>query len=153
MDVRISADAPLEFILLEVAAGTYCVDIGAVREIRGFTAITPLPHAPEHVLGVINLRGAVMPVLDLRARLGLGRTEPSGRHVIVVVSHGGKTAGLLVDAVQETLTLAPEQLQPAPEYLGPAEARIVDAIIALEGRVLSHLSTAALLPGPDAVAA
>lgn len=152
MDTLVSSRALLELIVLEVAGADFCIDIGCVREIRGFTAVTPLPHAPDDVLGVMNLRGAVMPVLDLRARLGLGRTEPSGRHVVVVVSHEGKTAGLLVDAVQETMILDPEQLQPPPQHAGLRGDAVVDALVALEGRIVSRLSTPALLPTP-AVAA
>lgn len=143
----------VEVILLEVAENAFCIEIGAVREIRGYTAVTPLPNAPDHLLGVINLRGTVMPVLDLRARLGLGRTQPSGRHVIVVVSHAGKTAGLLVDAVQETMVLGREHLQPPPDCAAPTGGHVVDAIVALEGRIFSRLSTPALLPEPAAVAA
>lgn len=139
-------DEAIELILLEVAGHDFCIDIRSVREIRGFTASTPLPQAPPYVLGVINLRGAVMPVLDLRARLGLGVTEASGRHVIVVVHCGGQTAGLLVDAVQETMMLSPGQMQDPPKYEGGPEEAFVDALIPLEGRILSRLCVPTLLP-------
>ena len=142
----LNPDGTMELILLEVAGADFCIDIGSVREIRGFTASTPLPQAPDYVLGVINLRGAVMPVLDLRARLGLGSTEASGRHVIVVVRHDDQTAGLLVDAVQETMMLQTSQLQPPPRYEGGADEAFVDALIPLEGRILSRLSVPSLLP-------
>lgn len=136
----------VELILLEVAGADFCIDIRSVREIRGFTASTPLPQAPDFVLGVINLRGAVMPVLDLRARLGLGRTEASGRHVIVVVHHEDRPAGLLVDAVQETMILPVDQLQPPPRYESGRGEAFVDALIPLEGRILSRLHVPSLLP-------
>ena len=146
MSFPFDADGAIELILLEVAGTDFCIDIRSVREIRGFTASTPLPQAPDFVLGVINLRGAVMPVLDLRARLGLGTTEASGRHVIVVVHHGETLAGLLVDAVQETMILPAEQLQPPPRYEGGPADVFVEALIPLEGRILSLLSVASLLP-------
>ncbi|MBI1197564.1 MAG: chemotaxis protein CheW [Phenylobacterium sp.] len=136
----------VELIVLEVAGAEFCIDIRSVREIRGFTASTALPQAPDYVLGVINLRGAVMPVLDLRARLGLGSTEASGRHVIVVVQNDGQTAGLLVDAVQETMMLGADQLQPPPRYESGREDAFVDALIPLEGRILSLLHVPTLLP-------
>lgn len=139
-------DETVELILLEVAGADFCIDIRSVREIRGFTASTPLPQAPPFVLGVINLRGAVMPVLDLKARLGLGVTEATGRHVIVVVQNEGQTAGLLVDAVQETMMLGADQLQAPPRYEGVAEDAYVDALIPLEGRILSRLNVPSLLP-------
>ncbi|OHB30080.1 MAG: chemotaxis protein CheW [Phenylobacterium sp. RIFCSPHIGHO2_01_FULL_69_31] len=146
MSAAFDTHGAVELILLEVAGADFCIDIRSVREIRGFTASTPLPQAPDFVLGVINLRGAVMPVLDLRARLGLGKTEASGRHVIVVVHHEDRPAGLLVDAVQETMILPMDQLQPPPRYdNGPGEA-FVDALIPLEGRILSRLHVPSLLP-------
>jgi purine-binding chemotaxis protein CheW len=139
-------DGTVELIVLEVGGNAFCIDIRSVREIRGFTASTPLPQAPEFVLGVINLRGTVMPVLDLRARLGLGVTEATGRHVIVVVHHGDRPAGLLVDAVQETMILPAEQLQPPPRFESDGGEIYVDAVIPLEGRILSLLNVPTLLP-------
>lgn len=136
----------VELIVLEVGGNAFCIDIRSVREIRGFTASTPLPQAPDFVLGVINLRGTVMPVLDLRARLGLGVTEASGRHVIVVVHHGDRPAGLLVDAVQETMIVPAAQLQAPPRFEADAPEVFVDAVIPLEGRILSLLNVPSLLP-------
>lgn len=146
-------DGAMELILLEIAGHAFCIDIRSVREIRGFTASTPLPQAPDYVLGVINLRGAVMPVLDLRARLGLGVTEVTGRHVIVVVHHEDSTAGLLVDGVQETMILDAAQLQPPPRYEGGSEDVFVDAMIPLEGRILGRLNVSSLLPREALLAA
>jgi purine-binding chemotaxis protein CheW len=146
MSVALQRQSAIELILVEVAGHEFCIDIQSVREIRGFTASTPLPQAPEFVLGVINLRGAVMPVLDLRCRLGLGRTEASGRHVIVVVHQDDRPAGLLVDAVQETMILDAEQLQAPPRYEGGPTEAFVDALIPLEGRILGRLNVTSLLP-------
>jgi purine-binding chemotaxis protein CheW len=136
----------VELIVLEVGGNAFCIDIRSVREIRGYTASTPLPQAPDFVLGVINLRGTVMPVLDLRARLGLGVTEATGRHVIVVVHQGDRPAGLLVDAVQETMIVPAEQLQAPPRFEADCDEVYVDAVIPLEGRILSLLNVASLLP-------
>ena len=143
----------LELISFEIAGQEFCIDIRAVREIRGWTPATAMPQTPDYLLGVINLRGLVMPVVDLRARLGLGTTEPTSRHVIVVVQHEDRTAGLLVDAVQETFVVDEAKLQPPPaldQFGGP---RFVDAILPLEGRMLSRLVVAALLPTEQQAAA
>ena len=148
-----SSDQKLELISFEIAGQEFCIDIRAVREIRGYTASTPLPHTPPYILGVINLRGAIMPVLDLRDRLGLGRTEASSRHVIVVVQHGERMAGLLVDAVQETFVVEESLMQPPPAVDTTAEDVFVDAILAMEGRMLSRLVVASLLPAEVRVAA
>ncbi len=140
------ADGILELISFAIGGQEYCIDVRSVREIRGWTPATPIPQTPNYILGVINLRGAVMPVLDLRQRLGVGPTEPSPRHVIVVIEHGSRMAGVLVDEVQETFQLPASLLQAPPEMGAGGEASFVDAIIPLEGRMLSRLVIDALLP-------
>ena len=138
-----STPSKVELISFEIGGQEFCIDIISVREIRGWTPASPMPQTPPYVLGVINLRGAVMPVMDVRQRLGLGVTEPSTRHVIVVVHEGDRLAGLLVDAVQETFLVDAAQFQ----------APFVDAILPLEGRMLSRLVVSSLLPTPTAQAA
>lgn len=95
-----------ELIAFRIGAQEFCVDIMSVREIRGFTPATVLPRAPSFVRGVINLRGAVLPIVDLAARLGFPATDPTVRHVIMVVQVERQVVGLLVDAVLDILTVA-----------------------------------------------
>ena len=140
------ANRILELISFEIADQEFCIDIRAVREIRGWTPVTPMPQTPAYVSGVINLRGSVIPVLDLRDRLGLGKTQASSRHVIVVVQDGDRIAGLLVDGVQETFQVEGSLLQPPPEVGAPAADRFVDAILPIDGRMLSRLVVGALFP-------
>lgn len=139
IDVLARDDDRIEVITLVVKDVEFCVDIKAVREIRGWTPATPVPHAPAYVKGVINLRGVVMPVLDLAAQLDLGVTEPTSRHVIVVAQCGDKLAGLLVDSVQETFHVSAAQLHPPPTDCERAGGSVVDAILPLEGRMISRL--------------
>jgi purine-binding chemotaxis protein CheW len=141
----------LELISFEIADQEFCIDIRAVREIRGWTPATPMPQTPHYMLGVINLRGAVIPVLDLRNRLGLGSTDPSSRHVIVVVQQDTRLAGLLVDGVQETFQVDANLLKAPPAMGSTANDRFVDAILPLEGRMLSRLVVGSLLPVEQAV--
>ena len=143
----------LELISFEIADQVFCIDIRVVREIRGWTATTPIPQTPDFVRGVINLRGAVIPVVDLRNRLGLGLTEPSSRHVIVVVQHDDRIAGLLVDGVQETFRVDAGSLHEPPNMGSVATDRFVDAILPLDGRMLSRLVVGALLPRDERLAA
>jgi len=134
-----------EFISFSVDAHAFCIDIRAVREIRGWTPATPLPNAPDYMMGIINLRGAVMPVLDLKARLGLGHTEVTGRHVIIVVQRDDAVAGLVVDAVRETVMIQVAELQAAPQY--PEQSvKFVDSLVPREGAILACLNVDALLP-------
>ena len=140
------ATETLELISFEIGDQEFCIDIRTVREIRGWTAATPLPQAPDYIRGVINLRGSIMPVLDLRARLGLGITEPSSRHVIVVVQESDRCAGLLVDGVQETFTIDASLPQDPPDLGDDPERRFVDAIIPIDGRMMSRLVVDRLMP-------
>ena len=112
---RIEAMNGRELMAFRIGAQEFCVDIMAVREIRGFAPATPLPQSPAFVRGVINLRGAVLPIIDLSARLGFPPAEPTARHVIMVVQVGNQTVGLLVDAVSDILTVAAESIQPTPD--------------------------------------
>lgn len=136
----------IELISFEIADQAFCIDIRHVKEIRCWTPATPIPHAPRAVLGVINLRGLVMAVVDLRGHLGLGETVPNSRHVIVVVQDGERLAGILVDAVQETFQVDASLIQAPPSAAGPASLAYVDAVIPLDGRLLSRLVVASLLP-------
>src|ERR1700742_1433713 len=104
-----------QFITFRSGEQEFGAGIMAIREIRGWTETTPLPHAPDYVRGVINLRGVVLPVVDLKARLGLGRTQADPKHVIVVVQAGDRTIGILVDAVSDILTVTGGEIQPTPE--------------------------------------
>ena len=89
-----------ELISFRIGAQEFCVDIMVIREIRGWTAATALPQSPAFVRGVINLRGAVLPIVDLASRLGFESTEVNDRNVIIVADIGGQVVGLLVDAIQ-----------------------------------------------------
>jgi purine-binding chemotaxis protein CheW len=129
-----------EMISFQVAGQEFCIEIGTVREIRGWTAATPLPHSPHHIRGVINLRGAVMPVVDLGARLGFGLTRASERHVIIVAVVAGRQVGLLVDAVCETINTAHDQFQPAPDFADDGAGGLVRGLLPFEGRMISLLA-------------
>jgi purine-binding chemotaxis protein CheW len=117
----------------------FAANIMAIREIRGWTDTTPLPHVPDYVRGVINLRGVVLPVIDLKARLGLGMTDASAKHVIIVVNTGTRATGILVDAVSDIITLAGNQVQPTPEMMQDGDDKYVDGIAVLEGRMVTLL--------------
>lgn len=136
----------LELISFCIGDQEFCLDIMAVREIRGWTVATPLPHSPPYVRGVINLRGAVLPILDLKARLGLGVAEPSARSVIIVVHIGKRLVGLLVDGVSEILAAERASVQPTPNVGCDSVGQFVRGIIAMEGRMISWIALAEILP-------
>jgi purine-binding chemotaxis protein CheW len=147
------AGEPQEFIAFHVGDQTYCIDIIAVREIRGWTPATPLPHAPAFVRGVINLRGSVLPVVDLAARLGWPVKEPTARHAVIVVHSNGQIVGLLVEAVSNIMTLNPDSIQPTPEIASDLSKSFIQGIVAADAEVISVLIVKNLLPDGFSIAA
>src|ERR1700733_10835762 len=94
-----------ELVIFKNGELEYCIDIMQVREIRGWTPATPIPRAPDYMLGVINLRGTVLPVLDLRMRLGGAKSEPTVRHAVIVVQDSNQLTGLLVEGVSDIISI------------------------------------------------
>jgi purine-binding chemotaxis protein CheW len=141
-----TAVEPFELISFCMDDQEFCLDIMAVREIRGWTAATPLPHSPSYVRGVINLRGTVLPIIDLKARLGLGASEPSQRSVIIVVHIEHRLVGLLVDAVSEILAADRAAVQPTPNVGCETVSRFLRGIIPLEGRMVSWIALDDIMP-------
>jgi purine-binding chemotaxis protein CheW len=129
-----------EFVTFGLGDEEYAVDIAMVREIRSFTASTPMPDAPAHVLGVVNLRGSVVPILNLRERFGLGSVEPSVATVVVIIEFAGRTVGLVVDAVSDILRNEAANIQPAPDYDQSSRAKGVDALIIQGDHLIGILS-------------
>jgi purine-binding chemotaxis protein CheW len=142
-----------ELISFRIGDQEYCVDIMSVREIRGWTPATPLPQSPCYVRGVINLRGAVLPVVDLGARLGMPVTEPTARHVIIVTRIDDQLVGLLVDAVCDILTVTKDVIQPTPDVACEMAKNFVRGLLAVEGRMISLISLDRVLPASELQAA
>lgn len=142
-----------ELMAFRIGAQEFCVDIMAVREIRGFTPATPLPQSPSYVRGVINLRGAVLPIIDLAARLGFGTSETSARHVIMVVQVGQQAIGLLVDAVSDILTVSGDAVQPTPDVASEMAKNFVRGVLAIDGRMISLITLDNVLPALESEAA
>lgn len=132
--------ASREFLAFRLGEQEFCVDVIKVREIRGWSPATPIPHAPHAVLGVINLRGLVLPIIDLSARIGFAATEPSARHAIVVVEIGEQVIGILVDSVSEIFTVEDDRIQPTPDVASQVARKLVQGMISEEGRMISVIS-------------
>lgn len=135
-----------ELIAFRIGEQEFCVDIISVREIRGFVASTPLPHAPAFVTGVINLRGTVLPIVDLAVRLGFDATRPTARSVIIVAKVNSQLVGLLVDAVSDILTVTDDLLQPTPDIASELARTFVRGVMAVDGRMISLIAVDNVLP-------
>lgn len=128
-----------QFISFTIGEEEYGVDIMAIREIKGWTATTELPNTPAYMRGVINLRGAIVPILDLRARFNGGHTDTTARHVIIVVAVGTRVAGILVDAVADIIAVSSDAIQPVPQLDKVAGSGFLTGLVNVEGRMVALL--------------
>ena len=142
---EMSSENENEYVIFLIGMQEYCIDIMSLKEIRGWTSTTALPDAPEYVRGVINLRGAVVPIFDLAERLGLPRTEQKDRSVIMITSIGEQTVGLLADAVIDILAINPESIQEPPQLSSSDSGSFINGLVALEGRMISVVDLTAVL--------
>jgi len=136
----------IELLSFLVGGQDYSVDIMSVREIRGGAKATSLPHSPAYVQGVINLRGTVLPIMDLAKRLGMNTEVDKDRNVIIVVAIEERTVGLMVDAVSDILAISEEDMQPPPEMPADNERNFVSALTIVDGRMIRILDLNAVLP-------
>ncbi|MBB3312994.1 purine-binding chemotaxis protein CheW [Rhizobium sp. BK196] len=142
-----------ELIAFRIGDQEFCVNIMAVREIRGWTPATAMPHSPSYMIGVINLRGAVLPIIDLSARLGMKPVDPTARHVIIVAQVRRKVVGLLVDAVSDILTVTDDDIQPTPEISSDLQRQFARGILSIEKRMICLIELEALFPDTESEAA
>lgn len=150
---KTQAESMRELIAFRIGDQEFCVDIMSVREIRGWTPATALPHSPGFVLGVINLRGAVLPIIDLSSRLGMKPADPTARHVIIVAQVHRKVVGLLVDAVSDILSVTGENIQPTPEISSELDKSFARGVLAIEGRMICLIELEALFKANESEAA
>lgn len=141
----------LQLIAFSIGSETYGVEITTVREIRAWNGATPLPNTREYVRGVINLRGTIVPIFDLRARFGNGLTAATKTHVVVVLSMGEKWVGLLVDAVSDILTVSRADIHPVPEG-NSLDSELLDGIVTHEQRMVGLIDLPAVVGWQKAAA-
>ena len=141
MTVAASDDADLrQFVSFVVGEQHYCVDIMAVREIKAWTGTTVLPNSPAHIRGVINLRGAIVPVIDLRKRFGQELTEPTPAHVVLIVAIGDIQNGLLVDGVSDIVTVNRKDIAPIPSMEGEDKNPYFQGLITGQEKLVAVIS-------------
>jgi purine-binding chemotaxis protein CheW len=117
-----------QFLTFLLEDQEYGLEIFKIREIRGYAPITPIPNVPSHVRGVMNLRGTVLPVIDLRMKFHLPAVEYSKYTVIVIATVGDKTVGLLVDAVSDVLTVGLDVIREAPDFGAAVDTRFINGV-------------------------
>lgn len=135
-----------ELLTFQCGGQGYAIDIMAVREIRSWSPPTPLPHAPVYMRGMVNLRGSVLPVMDLAQRLGLPVTPNDARNVVIVVQHEKRLYGLLVEAVSDIIHPTADQLQDVPPMDDDVELPMADRLFVIDDILFQILATNRILP-------
>ncbi|PJI84935.1 CheW protein [Yoonia maricola] len=147
------SEKQMEFVTLVAGGQSFCIEITQIREIRRWSPVTLLPHSPAYVLGVINLRGAVIPILDLAAKLGFSTITPTERHVIIITAIEERIVGLLVESVSEILGAQTDMVRETPKTEEDATTRAVDGIIPVGDNMIKIINLDALLQSSLATAA
>lgn len=143
----------IEFVTLVAGKQSFCIEITQIREIRRWSPVTLLPHSPDYVLGVINLRGAVIPILDLAAKLGFDAIEPTERHVIIIAAIEERIVGLLVESVSEILGVGVDMVRDTPRAAEDVSTQAIQGIIPVKDDMIKIISLDALIPATLAKAA
>jgi purine-binding chemotaxis protein CheW len=136
---------PTQLISFAIGDDQYGVDIMAVREIKGWSEITHLPNQPDYVRGVLNLRGVIVPIVDLRCRFGQGLTQATPLHIVIIVQIAAKPIGLLADRVLDIVSLEESQVKPVPRIAHAQRANFLSGLVTIEGAMIALIDLQNLL--------
>ena len=138
-----------EFLAFKLGAEEYGIDILRVQEIRSYEEPTRIANAPAFIKGVVNLRGVIVPIVDMRLKFNLERADYDSFTVVIVLNIGARVVGMVVDAVSDVITLTPEQLRPVPEFNSAIESSHLLAIGAIDQRMLILVDIEKLMTGAE----
>ncbi|MEX3010988.1 chemotaxis protein CheW [Hoeflea sp. TYP-13] len=148
-NVSVYADQILEMIAFRLHDQEFCVKTTTIREIRGWAPSTPIPNSPPEVIGVMNLRGTVIPIIDLAYKLGMPSVEANERSAIVVAELHDMVVGMLVDRVSDILTVNGNEIQPVPEVSTSFDRGSSEGIITGENGMICFLNLARMFAKKD----
>jgi purine-binding chemotaxis protein CheW len=142
----------VQFISFAIGDDQYGVDIMAVREIKGWSEITHLPKQPDYVRGVLNLRGVIVPIVDLRCRFGQGLTAATVMHVVIIVQMEERLVGLLADRVSDIISVDPAKIKQVPKVAQSARLDFLSGIVTIDEAMIALIELSNLLKKPEAAA-
>ncbi|MAU99079.1 MAG: chemotaxis protein CheW [Fulvimarina sp.] len=140
-------EAAIEIIAFEIGGQQFCVRTTAVREIRGWSKSTPLPGSPHEVMGMMNLRGSIIPIVNMASKLGMAPSEPDARSAVIVAEVQSAVIGLLVDRVADILTVEAKVVQPTPEMRGSFTGGYVTGVLATAQGMICFLDLDKMFAG------
>ncbi len=139
----------LEFLSFTLGHEEYGIDIQKVQELRSYETVTRIAHAPAHIKGVVNLRGIIVPIVDMRIKFSLGAPTYDQFTVVIVLNMGSRVMGMVVDSVSDVITLTPEQIRPAPAMGAVLDADYLIGLGTLEERMLILLDIDRLMASDE----
>jgi purine-binding chemotaxis protein CheW len=138
-----------EFLAFTMGEEEYGLDILKVQEIRGYEAVTRIANAPEYFKGVMNLRGVIVPVIDMRIKFNLANPSYDAFTIVIVLNLGGKVVGMVVDSVSDVTTLSAQQIRPAPDMGGVFDSDYLIGLGTIDERMLILVDIDKLMASPE----
>ena len=144
-----TAAQALEFLAFTLGQEEYGIDIQKVQELRGYDTVTRIANAPEHIKGVVNLRGIIVPIIDMRIKFNLGTPSYDQFTVVIILNMANRVMGMVVDSVSDVITLSPEQVKPAPEMASVLDTDYLIGLGTLDERMLILVDIDKLMSSTD----
>jgi len=141
--------ASRELLTFTLGREEYGIDILKVQEIRSYEAVTTIAHAPEFIKGVINLRGIIVPIVDMRIKFKLGKVSYDETTVVIILNIGNRVVGMVVDGVSDVITLKPEQIKPAPEFGASLDTKYLLGLGTVDERMIILVDIERLMTSRD----
>ena len=138
-----------EYLTFTLGPEEYAIDILKVQEIRGYEQPTTIANAPAFIKGVINLRGTIVPIVDMRIKLEVGKAEYTPFTVVIILNIGARVVGIVVDGVSDVTSLRPEQIRPAPDFAATVDTKYIQGLGTLDERMLIVVDIARLMLSSD----
>jgi len=138
-----------EFLTFTLGAEEYGIEILKVQEIRSYEQVTKIANAPEFIKGVVNLRGIIVPIVDMRIKFNLGNPEYTEFTVVIILNVAGRVVGMVVDSVSDVIALGAEQIRPAPDFSSSMDVAYITGLGTVDARMLILVDIEKLMSGSD----
>lgn len=142
-------DQASEYLTFTLGREEYGIEILKVQEIRGYEAVTQLANAPEFIKGVVNLRGIIVPIVDMRIKFGVGEAGYNQFTVVIILNVARRVVGIVVDGVSDVITLTPDQIRPSPDFASTFDTRYITGLGTVDGRMLILVDIEKLMTSAD----
>ena len=138
-----------EYLTFTLGQEEYGIDILKVQEIRGYDAVTKIANTPEFIKGVINLRGTIVPIIDMRIKFQLGSVEYNQFTVVIILNIANRVVGMVVDGVSDVIALASDQIRPAPEFGATLDTQYIVGLATIDERMIIVVDIERLMTSQD----